>query len=821
MDKNILTVVQSLFDSQNYGEVEKLVSELPDDKLALKYYILGMMKYAVKNLSESLSFMILASKEEPSNLEYKGKVIEISFNLEKYDTSILYCLDYLKIQENNTVRLALAKTFVKLQRAHNAFEHFEKCFNDGMQTEEVVENLIMGAFNSSNYNNLQKYCDIFNKISTNEDRKNAILIIQHLFIEGNLGSHEEIEKDRLRFKTNIQKLRDMKLNVKNMNAFLTPWCAKVGFPLSYHHMNNSELLKDFSLLHREMCPDLQYIAKHCVNPTKRQNSRIRIGFISAFFRDHSVSKDRRGIIKNLDRDRFSVFSLFMNDPKDEMGLEIVDSTVFIKLDSDIYKARQKIEQLELDILVYCEIGMHMPTFLMAHFRLAPIQIVSWGHSDTSGISTIDYFTSSVLYEIEKYDAQTHYSENLILNDSLCTYYYNPIKRFDKLKPNEMVMKVFNDKNIYVCPGSLIKMHPQMDIIFDKLLKKDPNGVIVMIGDDVHKFRFEKRLKGVVGNNISRIAFVETKFDPNYFASILACGIVILDTYPFGGCNTVLETFSIGKPIVTLPGEFINGRFAYGFCKKMNIMEMVAKDFDDYVDIAVKFAYDKDFNNTVINKIKQRSSMLYENNECVQEWNEMLDSLYKLQFREVLTQPIKQKIINNINGVLNLAKLPHPVDILIFGCEFPNDYQALLTAFPSSNIYVSDPDENILNLFKTKYTYLSDRLKFINVGQLITSLSFDLIYCNSSLENILDSKVFGPDTDYTFDEFKKTINFMTNLLRSNGIFVVVNSKYRVIDSPAFRKYKLLDDKIHFSVNVYDKFGVKTSSLCNYLFLKSSF
>ena len=46
-----------------------------------------------------------------------------------------------------------------------------------------------------------------------------------------------------------------------------------------------------------------------------------------------------------------------------------------------------------DIIVYPSIGMHPWSFVFSNFRLAPIQITTWGHSVTSGINTVDYYIS--------------------------------------------------------------------------------------------------------------------------------------------------------------------------------------------------------------------------------------------------------------------------------------------------------------------------------------------------------------------------------------------------------------------------------------------
>ncbi|CAM9697392.1 unnamed protein product, partial [Laminaria digitata] len=54
---------------------------------------------------------------------------------------------------------------------------------------------------------------------------------------------------------------------------------------------------------------------------------------------------------------------------------------------------------------------------------------------------------------------------------------------------------------------------------------------------------------------------------------------ILDTFPYGGCLTVLEGLSNGVPVVTLPAEFVRGRFALAMYKQMGYTDLVAEDVE--------------------------------------------------------------------------------------------------------------------------------------------------------------------------------------------------------------------------------------------------
>ena len=56
--------------------------------------------------------------------------------------------------------------------------------------------------------------------------------------------------------------------------------------------------------------------------------------------------------------------------------------------------RQQIEEQELDVLVFCELGMEPVNYLLAFSRLAPVQVATHGHASTSGItSSLDYYVT--------------------------------------------------------------------------------------------------------------------------------------------------------------------------------------------------------------------------------------------------------------------------------------------------------------------------------------------------------------------------------------------------------------------------------------------
>ena len=180
----------------------------------------------------------------------------------------------------------------------------------------------------------------------------------------------------------------------------------------YQNINNKILFSKFTDFFRKATPELNFTSEHlaCLkNKIEEGNQKIKIAFISEFLsQNHSVTRDRSGIIRNLSRDIYDIYIISFNEVNHEIDLvkclwdSIPKENRIILKKYDVIKSQEFISSLKLDILIYCEIGMSLDSYFLSFSRLAPIQCNTWGHSDTSGIDSIDYYISSKLYE-KNYD----------------------------------------------------------------------------------------------------------------------------------------------------------------------------------------------------------------------------------------------------------------------------------------------------------------------------------------------------------------------------------------------------------------------------------
>jgi protein O-GlcNAc transferase len=280
------------------------------------------------------------------------------------------------------------------------------------------------------------------------------------------------------------------------------------------------------------------------------------------------------------------------------------------------KAREIIADQSLDVLVYPDIGMEPLTYYLAFTRLAPVQCVMVGHLVTTGIPNMDYYLSSEL--IEPGNGREHYSEKLVLLKSMPGYVVKP--EMPHPSKSRSALGLPEDRNLYICPMSLQKIHPDFDQAVAGILKEDPQGEIIFF-KNVHNNNWHpliiNRFRKTFPDLMDRVRFLPWA-NPEDFKSILMAADVALDTFHFGGGVTSYIILAAGTPIVTWPGPFMRGRMTLGCYRKIEMMDCVAHSQAEYVEIAVKLGTDRNFRDSVKNKIAKNNGLLFEDAEVISE-----------------------------------------------------------------------------------------------------------------------------------------------------------------------------------------------------------
>ena len=618
--ENKYTTAINLFQCEQYNESEKLILEIidsiPDNSDIYNFY--GRLKQFLGQFDKSIEL-----------LEKSITLTEENF-MAHYNLGLAYCIK---------------KNLEKVKY------HFNKylTYNTDNSLSKYTCNLYISKLHFDEL-------DIIETADYYKESKIPLFVeLSKLLVPRIYSSLEEINESRELYYNTLYTLINSDISqliipTQEMFSEYLQFIYCYVFPLSYQGENNRDILKLQCELYRKIFPCLNYTSKY-INSIKINNNKIKIGFISTNFFNQSVSRDRMGIIRNLPRDLFEVVVFFYFKPNDDLGNFIYDSdnTNIILPDSNIFERRRIIEEQKLNILIYCDIGMAPDTYFLSYSRLAPIQCNTWGHSDTSGVDTIDYYLSSVYYE-KDINPEENYSENLVLMNSLCTYYYKIIENPTIVNKNYFG---FSDvTNIYLSSQVLFKLNPAYDEVINNILINDPNGIIVFIKMNLGSYIQDiliKRLEKTLKHNMTRLHLVEWQTCERDFYKLLSIADVIIDPYPFGGCNTSFSAFSMGIPIVTMPANMINGRFTYGLYKKMDIMDLVAYDFDTYVTLANKCAMDKVWRSNMVEKIKNNIHLIFNEVDSIHTWINFCVNAVNNNFN---SNPI---LINNDNILDNVVE----------------------------------------------------------------------------------------------------------------------------------------------------------------------
>ncbi len=428
------------------------------------------------------------------------------------------------------------------------------------------------------------------------------------------ASMEAIQDVRISFMQKIEEMHADQVQI-DTSIKLTPGT----FYLAYQGFNDRPIIERMAELY-QLNNTLSWDQQ---NPTVERDDRIRIGFISSLFYKHTIGSLMKGIIKNFDREKYHVITISPTKYNDEVAQEIREnSDEYVFLGIDLQRANQVLQSLELDVLFYADIGMDSFIFSLATTRHAPVQCVTWGHPITTGLKTIDYFISSKLIEPE--DAKEHYTERLVQLDALPSYYYRPTLP-DKIKARS-AFGLSDDEHVYACPQTLFKIHPEFDLVLAGILRKDPKARIVMIRDNISKWKdlLVTRFNNSFPDVVDRIHWLRGMSTAD-FLNLIYISDVMLDPIHFGGGNTSYQSMAIGTPVVTLPAKYMRGRGMLAVYKKMGIMDCVVSSIDEYVDLVCRIGEDENFRDQLRLKILSKSHLVFEDINTIREMETFFES----------------------------------------------------------------------------------------------------------------------------------------------------------------------------------------------------
>ena len=180
-----------------------------------------------------------------------------------------------------------------------------------------------------------------------------------------------------------------------------------------HHENVLEIKTTLSKIMRTVSPHLNFHYSSVVEKKRGGERVVRVGFVSAYFNQHSVAKYSCPLMQKLKSHlggKFNVVGIGVgpySNPKTRYAKKShADAFQDCQASCHQYvhffhgsrtEDFEAIANMKLDVLIYTEVGLSPVLYLMAHARLAPVQLAHLGNAYTHGIDTIDYIVWSPSY----------------------------------------------------------------------------------------------------------------------------------------------------------------------------------------------------------------------------------------------------------------------------------------------------------------------------------------------------------------------------------------------------------------------------------------
>ena len=384
------------------------------------------------------------------------------------------------------------------------------------------------------------------------------------------------------------------------------------FYLHYQGMDNTRLQRRFGRIvetvARRAWPQF---AEPVTWKPLAHGGRLRIGFVSAYLRRHSVGHFFGNWICQLDATQFESFVWYTGEASDDLTEKIRGHAAhFLQLPSDIAAVAEAIRASRMDVLVYLDVGMHPHSQVLAALHLAPIQCATFGHPVTTGIDSIGIYFSADAAEPD--NAQQHYTEHLIRLPQFGVSYTRPdVSR--QRTPSELAS---TRRPLVLCAQPLFKILPHFDRLAARIVRALPGCKLAFFRsmwprvNDVFVARIGGALRAAGVNPDNTLEMLPIMPYDQYLGT-LATADVVLDTPGFSGGNSSFDAIAVGAPIITYRGLMLRGRQTAAMLDIVGLAEFASQTDEDYVGNAIGLATGSDRQRQVRERMSAGSAALFD------------------------------------------------------------------------------------------------------------------------------------------------------------------------------------------------------------------
>jgi predicted O-linked N-acetylglucosamine transferase (SPINDLY family) len=319
--------------------------------------------------------------------------------------------------------------------------------------------------------------------------------------------------------------------------------------------------------------------------------KLRVGYVSGDFREHSVSYFSSAFLRHHDPAQFEIYCYDNTRKPDAVSTAQRD---WVKnwrriVNVDDQAVAGMIRQDQIDILV--DLSGHsglnrLPVFA---YKPAPVQVTYVGYPNTTGLGSVDYRITDAVADPPGLTDSINVEKLVRLPDTAWCYTPNP-----HAPPVNALPATRNGFVTFVSCNNLAKLTAGMLELWGKILLGVDRSRLIIQGDGLHDQPTRDRVMAPLlacGVNARRIELLPRAPSTALLLPTYNRADIALDTYPYHGTTTTCEALWMGLPLITLSGNMHVARVSTSLLTTVGLAQLIAESPAEYLKIAEKVAGD--------------------------------------------------------------------------------------------------------------------------------------------------------------------------------------------------------------------------------------
>jgi len=309
----------------------------------------------------------------------------------------------------------------------------------------------------------------------------------------------------------------------------------------------------------------------------RKPGPFRLGYLSTRLIGYNGSRWALGWLGNHGPE-FETYALNLSPKEDAVSLRWRRlAHHYYHLPFAAAEAAELIRSLDLDALIFTDVGEDGLTIQLSLLRLARRQFGGWGRVVTSGSPELDFYLSSA--DMEPPDGEEHYTERLVrLPGSGQFLYPEPVSRTTKSR----IDLGLPDRPFVFVGQNPSKLHPGRDALYRAISERSGKPVVICShpsdpeAGEVVRSRMSQA--GIDVHLLPRLSLAD-------YLGVARLADAVLDSLDFSGGITTVQLLAAGIPVVSYPGPFMRGRMAIPFSRQAGSESLIAGTEEEFIQLA--------------------------------------------------------------------------------------------------------------------------------------------------------------------------------------------------------------------------------------------